>query len=188
MQVDYSRASRQELIAIIEMQDRWRLANEFDPITGVMNREGILDRRLRAEMSRVGREGRPLGVCLVDVDGYLDVAGRSGQRCGEAVLAEVASRIRSVLRDYDAVGRIGLDGFLVLAPGAGSDDLRILSGRIRRAVAREPVRYDGDRIPVTVSVGEVAYGGGSSPEKLLSALQAALTRDRNGSGTGGGES
>lgn len=153
------------------------MAKRFDPVTGVMNRDGILG-RLRREMSRAGREGRPLGAGLVDVDGFRDLVGRGGTRRGESALAWVAGRIRSVLRDYDSVGRIGVDEFLVVAPGVGRDDLETLAGRIRGAVGGNPAGSDGG-VRVDVSIGAVAYRGGYSSEKLLSALQAALVRDRS---------
>jgi diguanylate cyclase (GGDEF)-like protein len=184
MRVDYSRASREELIAIIEMQERWHLAARFDPLTGVLNREGILE-RLKTEMSRTGREGRPLGVALADVDDFHRISKENGRQCGEHVLSAVADRIRRVLRDYDAVGRIGADEFLILAPGAGTGDLATLCGRMRAAVARHPLRWGGRSLPAGVVLGAVAYRGGFSSETLLSSVHAALMRSRNHDDAGG---
>lgn len=178
MRVDYSRASREELIAIIEMQERWHLAARFDPLTGVMNREGILN-RLKTEMSRTGREGRPLGVGLVDVDDFHRISKENGRRCGDFILATVAERIRRVLRDYDAVGRMGADEFLILAPGAGNGDLTALSRRVRGAVARPPLQWDGREFSVAACIGAVAYRGGYSSEILLNRVHAALMRSRS---------
>ncbi|MFP4306107.1 MAG: GGDEF domain-containing protein [Desulfococcaceae bacterium] len=176
--MDYSRASREELIAIIEMQERWHLAARFDPIAGVMNREGILD-RLQVEMSRTQREGRPLGVGLADISGFRHIGRRLGPRCVETVLAAVAGRIGDVLRVYDRVGRVGGDEFLILAPGVGAVDLRAMFQRVRAAVGREPVRCGDERFPVDICIGSVVFRGGHSSERLLSAVQGALLRERN---------
>jgi diguanylate cyclase (GGDEF)-like protein len=177
MRVDYSRASRKELIAIIEMQERWHLAARFDPVTGVMNREGILG-RLQVEMSRTEREGRPLGVGLADISGFRHIGRRRGPRCAETVLAAVAGRIGDVLRVYDRVGRVGGDEFLILAPGVGAADLGSMFQRVRAAVSREPVRCGDERFPVDICIGSVAFRGGCSSERLLSAVQGALLRER----------
>jgi diguanylate cyclase (GGDEF)-like protein len=179
MRVDYSRATREELIAIIEMQERWHLAARFDPVTGVMNREGILG-RLRVEMSRTDREGRPLGVGLVDIDDFRGLARNRGQACAAAVLSAAAGRIGGVLRVYDRVGRVGGDEFLILAPGAGTADLQALLRRVRFAVSRDPVLWKGEKLTVGVRAGALAYRGGLSSERLLSAVQGALLRESPG--------
>ncbi len=183
MRVDYSRATREELIAIIEMQERWHLAARFDPVAGVMNREGILG-RLQVEMSRTDREGRPLGVGLVDIDGFRGLIRTRGQSFAAAVLSAAAGRIGTVLRTYDRIGRVGGGEFLILAPGAGTADLRTLSQRVRHAVSRDPVRWKGEALTVGVRVGALAYRGGCSSERLLSAVQASLLREKGGKGEG----
>lgn len=171
------------MIAIIEMQERWHLAARFDPVTGVMNREGILG-RLQVEMSRTDREGRPLGVGLVDIDNFRGLTRSRGQACAGAVLSAVAARIGAVLRVYDRVGRVGGDEFLILAPGAGTADLRTLFERVRFAAGRDPVVWKGEKLAVGVRAGSLAYRGGLSSERLLSAVQAALLREGGGE-TGG---
>lgn len=178
MRVDYSRASREELIAIIEMQERWHLAARFDPVTGVMNREGILG-RLQVEMSRTQREERPLGVGLADIHDFRRLNQERGPRCAETALAAVAGRIAGALRVYDRVGRVGGNEFLILAPGVGAADLRAMFHRVRAAVHRDLVRCGEDRFPVDICIGSVAFRGGCSSERLLSAVQGALLRERN---------
>jgi diguanylate cyclase len=102
MRVDYSRATREELIAIIEMQEQWHLAARFDPVAGALNREGVLD-RLRMEMSRTDREGGPLGVGLVDIDNFRSLIRTRGQSRAAAAPAALLRETSGKTEGADAL-------------------------------------------------------------------------------------
>ncbi|MEA2279536.1 MAG: hypothetical protein QOK21_143 [Solirubrobacteraceae bacterium] len=144
----------------------------IDPLTGVANRRvlpDLLDRRLAA-----GDEG--LGVLLLDIDRFKRINDGLGHAAGDAVLVEVAGRIRATIREQDAVARVGGEEFLVLLDGMTSPEaLRELGQRIRAAIAAAPVWAREASISVTASIGCALSGaehrsGGS----LLSAADRAL--------------
>jgi diguanylate cyclase (GGDEF)-like protein len=90
-----------------------------DPLTGLPNRRLLADRLERAVvLSR--RSTKHVGLMILDVDRFKEVNDTLGHDRGDALLAEVAERLASVLRDEDTVARLGGDEFAVLAPTVGS--------------------------------------------------------------------
>lgn len=127
-----------------------RLAH-VDPLTGLANRRSLPER-----LSRLARLPA-LGVLAVDVDHFKGVNDLFGHACGDAVLSEIALRLRASTRTEDEIVRMGGEEFLVLLPGVG-DDTALLDAAeaIRRAVGGPPVLAEAERIPVTVSIGAAA--------------------------------
>jgi diguanylate cyclase (GGDEF)-like protein/PAS domain S-box-containing protein len=90
----------------------------------------------------------------IDVDRFKEVNDAHGHPAGDAVLREVARRIREAVREQDLVARTGGEEFAVLASWRGNDEgLRDLAERVRRSVEREPVSFGGGTLDLTVSVG-----------------------------------
>ena len=120
-----------------------------DSLTGVGTRSVLFDRLAHALTAR-----RPvLALAFIDLDGFKVVNDRFSHSVGDEVLATVAGRIRAVVRPHDTVVRWGGDEFLVLFEELdGTDDVTPAVERIMAAVAR-PVRYDGQDLRVTASVG-----------------------------------
>ena len=120
-----------------------------DSLTGVGNRSMLFDRLQHALTAR-----RPvLALAFIDLDGFKVVNDRFSHSVGDEVLATVAQRVRAVVRPHDTVVRWGGDEFLVLFEELdGTDDVTPAVERIMAAVA-QPVRYDGQDLRVTASVG-----------------------------------
>ena len=172
-------AARQELEAAHAEADR---RGRLDPLTGVANRRvlpELLDRRLE--------RGEPgVGVLLLDIDRFKAINDAYGHAAGDAVLVEVADRVRRTIREDDAVARIGGEEFLVLLHGMShAETLRRVGEAIRIAVRARPIAAAGSAIAVTVSIGAaVSDGDHALSETLLAAADRALyaakesTRDR----------
>jgi diguanylate cyclase (GGDEF)-like protein len=143
-----------------------------DSLTALPGRDGALARLRLAEESEGDTE---VAVLYIDVDYFKRVNDRVGHGGGDAVLQAVADRLRAAVRPGDVVSRFGGDEFVVVAGGvAGVEAATVIAERIRSEVS-EPVRIDGRRLSVTVSVG-VAVGPGSSGRSLLEQADTALYR------------
>jgi two-component system cell cycle response regulator len=123
-----------------------------DGLTALWNRTAIFD-ILQNELARSGRSGEPLIVLMADLDGFKPVNDRFGHMAGDAVLRQVASRMRASVRRYDAVGRYGGEEFLIVLPGCELPDGLVLAERIRGAIEAEGFRAGDVDINLTCSLG-----------------------------------
>jgi diguanylate cyclase (GGDEF)-like protein len=160
--------------------DRLERLAAVDPLTEAYNRRFGLA-RLREEFSRAARAEAPLGVLMFDLDHFKAVNDTYGHLVGDRVLRAVAAACRRVIREGDVLIRYGGEEFLVLLPGAGQDDVRIVGERIRRAISETAVE-DGDlRVAVTVSLGGATYRDATaSTEALVAVADAALYEAKEG--------
>jgi two-component system cell cycle response regulator len=143
-----------------------------DGLTDLPNRR-FLDRQLSALISGASRHGRPLAVALVDVDRFKLVNDVHGHAAGDAVLAEVAKRLQSRLREEDHLGRFGGEEFLVLLPDTNAEAAAHVAEDLRAAVADGPLPSPAGELPVTISAGWAAWDG-DEPHGLVARADAAL--------------
>ncbi len=147
-----------------------------DPLTGLFNRESTM-RQLFQETDRTQRMRTPLCLMLLDLDDFSRINQRYGYSTGDAVLKELAQRLRRYMRSYDVLGRCGNDDFLIGLPGCVADDAVALGQRIQQSVLAKPCHIHRDVIPVTVSIG-IASSRGSLPLVVLREAEEALTQAR----------
>ena len=153
-----------------------------DPLTGLANRQLILDRADRM-LVRARRDGQPVAALFVDLDNFKDANDSLGHEAGDRLLQAVASRLVGLLRSSDTVGRLGGDEFVVLAEGISlADGPKAIAERIRQ-VLRPPFYIEGfERLPITVSASiGIAVGDRQSAQDLLRDADIALYRAK-GSG------
>jgi two-component system cell cycle response regulator len=158
---------QQELLAARDAMQHQLL---HDPLTGVLNRRGGLD-ALGAAVAQAGRRGGTLGALMVDLDRFKQVNDTWGHAVGDAVLREAATRIASVVRPYDRVGRMGGEEFLVVLPDCGTTAAREVAERIRARVAAEPFTAGGLSMAVTCSIGVAATDVVAADALVLAADQ-----------------
>jgi diguanylate cyclase (GGDEF)-like protein len=140
------------------------------------NRGRILD-ELARELRRNRRELTALAVVMADVDHFKAVNDTHGHAVGDAVLEQVAKRMRLTLRNSDSLGRYGGEEFLMILPYADVNGARDVSERVRMAVAAKPIIELPVVLSVTMSFGVACAQGSSLPEEaLLHAADQALYR------------
>jgi diguanylate cyclase (GGDEF)-like protein len=159
-------------VVLVQRASRYRITSMRDSLTGATNRRGAMaaiDTLISASPAK------PFGLVFIDLDGFKKVNDAYGHAAGDAILKEVASRLRLELRDTDEVCRLGGDEFVcVISPPTNMDQLLSIAGRLRKAVAR-PYSYDDDVYAVGCSVGVSMYPQhGSSIEALLQRADRAM--------------
>jgi diguanylate cyclase (GGDEF)-like protein len=171
---------------------RIRHLAQNDALTGIANRARFLDHLAAAER-RLDTSAQPFAVLLLDIDHFKRVNDSYGHATGDALLKEVARRIRSVLADGDVLARLGGDEFAVLqaAPRlftsltVAKADMRgsaaALAGRILSVIDR-PFEVDGNDLVVGASVGIAIApydGAGELMKRADLALYKAKSDGRN---------
>jgi diguanylate cyclase (GGDEF)-like protein/putative nucleotidyltransferase with HDIG domain len=149
-------------------------ASRTDALTTIFNRRHFAE-MLEAELARSRSEGLAPGLLLVDVDHFKQVNDTFGHVTGDAVLVEVAARLRAALRGFDTVARWGGEEFIVLAPAVESaGHLREIGDRLRGSVSGEPVHHGGRQLHVTVSIGGVLADPERSADLLVDQADRSL--------------
>lgn len=124
----------------------------LDPLAGLLNRTSLSTRVAELEQqSAIARE--PVGVIAADLDGFKAINDSRGHATGDAVLVEVAYRLRKRLRAFDLAYRLGGDEFLILIPGADLAGTRGVAAKVRAAIGEAEFEPD---CRVTVSCGASA--------------------------------
>jgi diguanylate cyclase (GGDEF)-like protein len=147
-----------------------------DPLTGLPNRTLILD-RVEQMIARSRRLKTPIAAVFIDLDNFKLVNDTLGHGAGDELLEAVAARLQSVLRETDALGRIGGDEFVVIAEGLSLDaGPELIAERLSEALVEPFMLLDGkSRVEVSASFG-VASGLGITPDELLSNADIAMYR------------
>ncbi len=138
-----------------------------DELTGVYNGRHFRA-RLREEIERAKRGGRPLALLVIDSDSLKSVNDRFGHEAGNRHLIAIAQSVQTHVRTSDVVARFGGDEFLVLQPDATVEAAAAVAERIRVAVAAATVvAADGARVAGTVSIGVAGFPRSATDEHSL---------------------
>ncbi len=129
-----------------------------DPLTGLFNRRSFLDLMNRradetAGGRRTDRQDSPNGLIIMDIDHFKQINDTWGHAAGDAVLVELAARLKATVRDSDMVMRWGGEEFLIYSPHATAAHAEQLASRLLDAVGKSPVQVGESAVPVTVSAG-----------------------------------
>jgi two-component system, cell cycle response regulator len=139
----------------------------LDSLTGIYNRRYFMD-FLERELASASRHRHPLTLVMLDIDDFKAVNDERGHLCGDAVLRQVADRIRPRIRREDLFARYGGEEFaaiLTITPLEGG--LRFAES-LRQIVARRPFSFDNEDFSITISLGVTESTDGSdSPDTVI---------------------
>jgi diguanylate cyclase (GGDEF)-like protein len=146
-----------------------------DELTGLYVRRLILQ-RLKQEVRRFQRYGRPIAVAVMDLDHFKAVNDTYGHAAGDEVLRTLGRLLQEkTRRELDIPGRIGGEEFLLIMPETDEAGAVLACDRLRRAVAAERIDFEGEELRVTLSIGVAARDAGDeSPAALLRRADEAL--------------
>jgi diguanylate cyclase (GGDEF)-like protein len=146
-----------------------------DALTMLPNRV-LFRENLKQELSRVRRE-QPLAVLCLDLDDFKAVNDTLGHPIGDALLKQVAERLRGCVAETDTVARLGGDEFaIVQVEGAQPVAATVLAQELLETIAA-PYEIDGHRVVIGTSAGiALAPNDGTDPDEILKNADMALYR------------
>jgi diguanylate cyclase (GGDEF)-like protein len=172
-----SRNARQIELANQRVLDLARL----DTLTGLPNRAVFLEQLATAADAQDGLGGNTFSVIMLDLDRFKNVNDSLGHAAGDALLQEVADRLRSTLRDTDILARLGGDEFAIIQTSSADQkmDSINLAAQVCKCIA-EPFQLPGHHIEVGISIGiAMAPVHGDDPQELLKKADLALYRSKS---------
>ena len=161
-----------------QAEENDRLAR-YDPLTGLPNRTLFRERAAQA-IGRAGEDAEPVAVLLLDLDAFKQINDTLGHGAGDAVLREVAARLRAELDPETLLARLGNDEYAILQTGAGGvEDALTLAATVQSAL-QAPVTFDGVALNVEASIGiALVPDHARSADELLQRADMALDRARS---------
>lgn len=148
-----------------------------DGLTGLMNRRAIMQFG-ENEWQRYLRLKRPFCCLIIDIDHFKSINDTWGHGVGDQVLKNVSTATKAALRQLDALGRMGGEEFLVIAPESSAQQAEVLAERIRQGLACL-AHEDMNERTVTVSIGIAQISEESSLEELIGRADQALYKAKD---------
>ncbi len=124
----------------------------IDGLTQAFNKRYFLE-SLERELSRAQRYGRPLSILMFDIDHFKRVNDTSGHLAGDHVLQALGRLISTRARREEIFARYGGEEFVILLPETPNDGAMELAEQLRKRVASYTFVFEGEEIPITVSIG-----------------------------------
>ncbi len=141
-----------------------------DTLTGVFNARAFYamgERLLKA----AERKGTPSAILFVDLDHFKSINDTWGHAAGDAVLRAAADCLRGQARGGDLVGRIGGEEFSIFLPETDLEAARTVAERVRWAIEQLRPQIDGQRVPITASVGVASAPAAAAAMPSIHAIQ-----------------
>jgi len=159
------------------LQQRLQYLADHDQLTGLANRRVFLD-RFKHALAQAKSCSECLSVLYIDLDEFKQVNDTRGHGVGDALLQQVASRLRHCVDESDTVARMGGDEFVVLMPTPLLPATHC--ARKIQAVLRQPFQIEGDSLQISPSVGIASYPEhGEIEEDLLRYADQAMYDMKN---------
>ncbi|MDX6655014.1 MAG: diguanylate cyclase, partial [Solirubrobacterales bacterium] len=161
-----------------------RYLAQHDPLTGLLNRAQFGDIFAR-QLALAKRDGAPVAVFCIDLDGFKSVNDTLGHQAGDLLLKQVADRLLLAVRESDTVARIGGDEFILLQTVASQPDSADKLAQRLIEILSEKFDLGGHQACIGASIG-IAIGlqDGGQPDELIRNADFALYRAKSsGRGT-----
>lgn len=132
-----------------------------DELTGLPNRAGLLEQL-------AGMAGTGAAVVFCDLNGFKAVNDTLGHDAGDAVLVQVARRLKQTVRGEDFVARLGGDEFVIVVPPDPNSNFEAFGRRLLRAMRQPMMLPGGVAANVGMSIGSAVLEAGHDPATVLS--------------------
>jgi diguanylate cyclase (GGDEF)-like protein len=152
-----------------ELQEQRDLLFELaykDQLTGCWNRRHFME-KLQEETAQAYRHKHDLSLIVFDINDFKKVNDTWDHAGGDFVLTEVGNRARRYAhRDTDLVARLGGDEFAILLPFTKELGAEHIAEELLKDVRTHPFNYEGNLVPVSLSLGVAQYVPGEVPARL----------------------
>ncbi|WOH85187.1 EAL domain-containing protein [Bradyrhizobium sp. BEA-2-5] len=173
------------LLALMDITERKRaearlaFMAQHDGLTGLPNRS-LLRQQMDEMLLHTRRSAEKVALLMLGLDNFKAVNDTLGHAVGDKLLRGVAKRLRSTLREEDALARLNSDEFAIVQGGVmRPEDAVLLARRILEAIA-DPYLLDGHSVVIGASIGiAMSPGDGDDSEKLLKSADMALSRAKS---------
>jgi len=166
--------NRRLLEAVKEKWVEAEIQSQTDFLTNLDNHR-TLQGKLDSEINRSLRADIPVSLIFCDLDEFKAFNDTNGHLLGDKALFEVASIIKSSIREYDHAARYGGEEFAVILPGAGSDEAKDVAERIRRNVQAHQFTTKFGAGQMTISLGIATLPVDAKDKKnLIAAADTAM--------------
>jgi len=163
---------------LVAAREDMRFRATHDALTSLWNRGRILE-----FLHSALQASESTAILLCDIDHFKRINDVHGHLAGDAVLREVAARLRGAVREDDAIGRYGGEEFLIVLNGCDARCLPERAEQIRKAVSEGGSIMDGVTT-ISVSIGAIAMGGDDAAplpvEAILNLSDTALYQAKSG--------
>jgi len=175
------------VVAVIEdaterkkAEQRIAFLAHHDALTGLANRAALIQ-KIEEAAARLRRRHEPFSVLLLDLDRFKEVNDTLGHPAGDTLLTEVATRLKSLLRETDVLARLGGDEFAVIQTGEAyqREAAKALAERILEILGK-PFNIEGGDISIGTSIGiALAPEHETGSDDLLKMADLALYRTKS---------
>lgn len=172
-----------DLSEIRQAQDRLEAITSSDVLTGLLSRTVFVE-RLKTAMALEDEQGGLLALAYVDMDDFKSINDEHGQQLGDALLVEVAGRLRDLVGEKDCLARLGGDEFMLLLVGMDSQEAYLARLMAVLESLSRPYQLDGHRLETGASIGVSFYPADDSDADILirHASQALYQAKNDGRG------
>ncbi|MEQ8707988.1 MAG: GGDEF domain-containing protein [Rhodospirillales bacterium] len=158
------------------IRDLEQLAHS-DELTALHNRRAFMS-ELRLALAHARRYSETGAVIFVDLDGFKEVNDHYGHAAGDAVLQQVGSLLRDLVRETDIVGRIGGDEFAILLTRASTENAFRRAKVIEKALNSAVATFGSVALPISASFGIEMFCGRDDEAVLLDRADQAMYRQK----------
>ncbi len=149
----------------------------MDGLTNLYNRQYLLQ-YLAEEMDKSWENRTSLSLVMFDVNGMQRINKTYGRSVGDAVLREVAYRVKNHVNEDSCFARSNDDEFAVAMPDLGFDDARVFEEVLCEVISQQTFKCDGNSFSISVSSGVASTDDAGTPERLIEEARNRLTSAR----------
>ncbi len=151
-----------------------------DQLTGLLNHKAFRQ-QFELEIVRAQRHGHDVGLLMIDIDYFKRVNDSHGHLAGDAVLREIADRIRSTMRPNDIPARYGGEEFIAVLAETGADGAQAMAERLCESVRSRPFKLNyPEEVSITISIGVAVFpADAAEADSLIEAADQALYAAKN---------